>query len=182
MDRNLCLVIDTKEYKFIVKQRFLTFSIHKQLVCSREESNDMRNQSLVSRLIGGPENVRAAECNRRFNVKIGHSLIHSLFQHDDIVARSLYETLLTKSGQGKPRLFLLPRIMKTKVNNAYPWELPWQPMLCPCMQWWLHHGTGLVCPPCFLAFFLVTRNSLWQSRFRNRLPVNFRSFISYRQT
>ena len=121
--RNLCLVIDTKGYKFIVKQRFLTFSIQ-QLVCSREESNDMGNQSLVSRLIGGPENVRAAECTRRFNAKTGHSLIHSLFQHDDIVARSLYETLPTKSGQAKPRLFLLPRIMKTKVNNAYPWELP----------------------------------------------------------
>lgn len=44
------------------------------------------------------------------------------------------------------------------------------------------HGTGLVCPPYFLAFFRVTRNSFWQSRFRNKLPVNFRSFISYRQT
>ena len=65
-------------------------------VCSREGSNHMENRSLVSRLIGGPENVRAAECTRRFNAKIGHSLFHSLFQRDDIVGKSLYETLPTK--------------------------------------------------------------------------------------
>ena len=51
----------------------------------------MENRSLVSRLIGGPENVRAAECTQRFNAKIGHSL----FQLDDIVG-SLYETLPKK--------------------------------------------------------------------------------------
>ena len=56
----------------------------------------MENRSLVSRLIGGPENVRAAECTRRFNAKIGHLLFHSLFQRDHIVGRSLYETLPTK--------------------------------------------------------------------------------------
>ena len=62
-------------------------------VCSREGSNHMANRSLVSRLIGGPENVRAAECTRRFNAKIGHSLFHSLFQRDDIVGKSLYEKI-----------------------------------------------------------------------------------------
>jgi len=52
----------------------------------------MENRSLVSRVIGGPENVRAAECTRRLNAKIGQALFHSLFQRDDIVGRSLYET------------------------------------------------------------------------------------------
>ena len=51
---------------------------------------------LVSRLIGGPLNVRAAECTRRVNAKIGRALFHSLFQRDDMVGRSLYETLPTK--------------------------------------------------------------------------------------
>ena len=58
----------------------------------------MENRSLVGRLIGGPKNVRAAECTRRFNAKIGHSLFHSLFQRDDIVGRSLYETLPIKNS------------------------------------------------------------------------------------
>ena len=57
----------------------------------------MKNRSLVSRLISGPENVRVAECTRRFNAKRERSLFHSLFQRDDIVSRSLYETLPPKS-------------------------------------------------------------------------------------
>ena len=57
----------------------------------------MENRSLVSRLIGGPENVLAAECIRRFNAKVAHTLFHSLFQRDDIVVRSLQETLPTKT-------------------------------------------------------------------------------------
>ena len=89
---NLCLVIDIKEYKFILKQR-RTYST---FYCSRERSNHMKNRSLVSRQIGGPENVRAAECTQRFPAKIGHALFHSLFQGEDIVGRSLYETLPTK--------------------------------------------------------------------------------------
>ena len=58
-----------------------------------------RDRSLVSRLIGGPEIVRAVECTQRFNTKIGHSLFHSLFQRDEIVGRSLYQTLPTNIGQ-----------------------------------------------------------------------------------
>ena len=45
----------------------------------------MENHSLDSRLIGGAENVQAAECTQRLNAKIGHAL----FQRDDIVGRSL---------------------------------------------------------------------------------------------
>ena len=60
-------------------------------ISTRSWSNHMKNRSLVSRLIGGPENVRAAECTRRFNAKIGHALFHSLFQHYVIVGKSLYE-------------------------------------------------------------------------------------------
>ena len=52
----------------------------------------MENHSLVSRLIGGPENVRAAECAQRFNAQIGHALFRSLFQHNDIVGKGVYET------------------------------------------------------------------------------------------
>ena len=51
----------------------------------------MENRSLVSRLIGRPENVRAAECARRFEI------FHSLFQRDDIVGKSLYDTVPTKT-------------------------------------------------------------------------------------
>ena len=50
----------------------------------------METRTLVSRLISGPENVRAAECTRRFKAKIGHALFHSLFQRYDIVGRNLY--------------------------------------------------------------------------------------------
>ena len=64
-------------------------------VCSHEGSNLKENRSLVSRLTDGPENVRAAECTLRLNTKTGHSLFNSLFQRDDIVGRSLYETLFT---------------------------------------------------------------------------------------
>ena len=53
-------------------------------VCSREGSNQVENRSLVTMLIGGPENVQTAECTRRFNAKIGPSLFHSLFQRGDL--------------------------------------------------------------------------------------------------
>ena len=56
----------------------------------------MENHSLDSRLIGRAENVQAAECTQRFNAKIGHALFHSLFQHHEIMGRSLNETLPTK--------------------------------------------------------------------------------------
>ena len=36
MDTKLCLVIDTKEYKFIVKQRELTFPFHTQFVVAKD--------------------------------------------------------------------------------------------------------------------------------------------------
>ena len=49
----------------------------------------MENHSLDSRLIGRAENVQAAECTQRFNVKIGHALFHSLFQYHVIMGRSL---------------------------------------------------------------------------------------------
>ena len=57
----------------------------------------MENNSLVSRLIGGPENVRAAECAQRFKAQIGHALFRLLFQHNDIGGKGVYETLPTKS-------------------------------------------------------------------------------------
>ena len=66
----------------------------------------MENRSVVSRPIGGSENVRASECTRRFNAKIGQALFHSLFQRDDIVGRSrLWKT----NG---------PRIAEKSYNNV----------------------------------------------------------------
>ena len=62
----------------------------------------MENRSVVSRPIGGSENVRASECTRRFNAKIGQAL----FQRDDIVGRSrLWKT----NG---------PRIAEKSYNNV----------------------------------------------------------------
>ena len=49
----------------------------------------MENHSFDSRLIGRAENVQTAECTQRFNAKIGHALFHSLFQHHEIMGRSL---------------------------------------------------------------------------------------------
>ena len=53
----------------------------------------MENHSLDSRVIGRAENVQAAECTQRFNAKIGQALFHSLFQHHEIMGRSLNERL-----------------------------------------------------------------------------------------
>ena len=49
----------------------------------------MENHSFDSRLIGRAENVQTAECTQRFDAKIGHALFHSLFQHHEIMGRSL---------------------------------------------------------------------------------------------
>ena len=68
----------------------MTHLLNLHPVCRRIEPHG--NHSLVSKLISGPENVRAPVCTRRFNAKIGHALFQSLFQHDDTAGRSLDET------------------------------------------------------------------------------------------
>ena len=71
----------------------ITHLVIPHTVCGREGSKHTENHSLDNTLIGGPKNVRAAECTQRFDAKKGHALFHSLFQRDDIVGRSLYERL-----------------------------------------------------------------------------------------
>ena len=62
------------------------------VLAARHKENQVTS---LSRLIDGAENVRVAESTRRFNAKIVHALFHSLFQRDDIVGKSLNETLPT---------------------------------------------------------------------------------------
>ena len=56
------------------------------VLAARHKENQVTS---LSRLIDG------AESTRRFNAKIVHALFHSLFQRDDIVGKSLNETLPT---------------------------------------------------------------------------------------
>ena len=80
----------------------------------------MENRSLISRLIGGPENVRAAECTRRFNAKIGQSLFHSLFQRDDIVGKSLYETAEVSAESSPDKLCAIFRDFSAFFSPCFP--------------------------------------------------------------
>ena len=65
----------------------MIFSFHAQFVALKDRTTWKMAASLAG-LIGGPENVRAAECTRRLNAKIGHSLFH----RDDISFSFLYGT------------------------------------------------------------------------------------------
>ena len=92
------------------------------VVCSGEGLNHMENGSaLLAGWSVDHENVRAAECIRWSNAKIGHTPFHSLFQHDDIVGRSLYETSPTK----KHSLIVLSFLITTSMVDFWGVKGSW---------------------------------------------------------
>ena len=91
---------------------------HSTRGCRGEGLNHMENGSA---LLAGWSVDQAAECIRWCNAKIGHTLFHSLFQHDDIVGRSLYETSPTK----KHSLMVLSFLITTSMVDFWGVKESW---------------------------------------------------------